>query len=755
MWLIDSKTFLSDHLTILHAQDELLEAQRQSSLSIVVGNSFTQFSAFLSNEGKHSPESPHIGWERAVRTALDLLLAPEKDSLPLDTDPNVALFVIAQAICAQYKEARSSIIEQLNLELLSPLAPSPLHQLLLDLQPKSIVTTNYDLQLERAAATGQRDWEAIVADATQQRDKTMPIYKINGSLKPDSASKANYTFPQDVVADVADQTVVIAGVDFEERTMQLTRPLHPVVNVLGQTLLIAGKSLNPLDTAFMSVLHRSRQSGCPVYYLTYGLSPQEALYAKSHHIVPLIINMPRRVTHAHYYVGMAYALMRLFPEVGTKYAQEIGNYVEAHQLIRSPRFIAIGLTAHNTIGRLRYKGNAGEESFVLPTQGRRNFGFEAEEYPGGAALTAVKTFVELDRTAQHPTSIISILNASDLFGEEIFQFCDNCGIDADGISQNAEHTWHSTVLVHDGISHKGVYPGQRIFMDRSFTRLQLDKTSLEQLAAQLSPYQRNLRLVYFDKFLAQPYNAEDNSAVGALVQHQEIIRELVNKRADVDILYETGGGGSRGLIVENALNSYINVLTAAFPFFARNVLPPNDKKAGELAKYARDDFFITAEFENETQAIEELLHLCASPGEWFRVPLDWLKNGRTWAGRPNGRRWLITTLHHYGALAIDLNIGEGIYCKPTNTFDAESVESTVGAGDVFRGAFSYALVQLGEGANRRNAYESRRLMYTCTQFAVEVASEKCRYFKMSDAFSNIHNLRDEGLLETIQQRVNT
>src|SRR5437773_2307992 len=134
---------------------------------------------------------------------------------------------------------------------------------------------------------------------------------------------------------------------------------------------------------------------------------------------------------------MAYALMQLFPDVGKQYAQEIGDYAETHQLIRAPRFIAIGLTAHNTVGRLRYTGNAGEDSFVLPTQGRRNFSFEAEEYPGGSALTAVNTFVELDTTAQHPTAIISILKASDLLGQEILQFCDNAGIDADGISQNA------------------------------------------------------------------------------------------------------------------------------------------------------------------------------------------------------------------------------------------------------------------------------------------------------------------------------
>jgi sugar/nucleoside kinase (ribokinase family) len=755
MWLINSKTFLSESSTIIYAQNELLEAQRQNSLSILVGNSFTQFSVFLRNDGQNLQEPSYLGWERALRNALDLLVPLGEEGLSSKAGSDLALFIIAQAMCTQHKDARNKFVEQLNIELLPPIAPSSLHQFLLDLQPKSIITTNCDLQIERAAAMRQQNWEAIVAHGIPQGVNVLPIYKINGSLKPDSPHEAKYTFPPHVNAGNAAQTVVIAGEDFEERAIQLTRPLHPVVNALSQTLLIIGKSLNPLDTAFMSVLNKSRQSGCSAYYLTYGLSRQEALYAKSHNIIPLTINMPRRAENAHYYVGMAYALMQLFPDIGKQYVQEIGDYAEAHQLIRSPRFVAIGLTAHNTVGRLRYRGNAGEDSFVLPTQGRRNFSFETEEYSGGAALTAVKTFVELDTTAQHPTSIISILKASDLFGEEVLQFCDSSGIDADGISQNAEHTWHSTVLVHDGKSHEGVYPGQRIFMDRSFTRLQLDETSLEQLEAQLSSDQRNLRLVYFDKFLAQPYSAESSSAVGALVQHQEILRNLANKRADVDILYETGGGGSRGLIVENALSGYINVLTAAFPFFARNILPRNDKLAGELAKYARDDYFITVEFENETKAIEELLNLCAPAEKWFRVKPDWLKNGRTWAGRHNGRRWLITTLHHYGAIAIDLNIGQGIYCAPMSDSDNKKVESTVGAGDVFRGAFSYALVQLGEGANRNSAHESLRLMHTCTQFAVEVASEKCRYFKISEAFSNVHNLRKQGLLEKIQQRVHT
>src|SRR5438876_6185203 len=252
MWLINSKTFLSDPSTILRAQNELLEAQRQNSLSILVGNSFTQFSAFLRNDGQNLQKSSYLGWERALRTALDLLAPSSEEALSSNAGSDLALFIIAQAMCTQHKDARNRFVEQLKIELLSPIAPSPLHQFLLDLQPNSIITTNCDLLLERAAATRQQDWEAIVAHGIQQRVNALPIYKINGSLKPDSSHEAKYTFPPNVNAENVEQTVVIAGEDFEERAIQLTRPLHPVVNALSQTLLIIGKSLNPLDTAFMS-----------------------------------------------------------------------------------------------------------------------------------------------------------------------------------------------------------------------------------------------------------------------------------------------------------------------------------------------------------------------------------------------------------------------------------------------------------------------------------------------------------------------
>ena len=124
----------------------------------------------------------------------------------------------------------------------------------------------------------------------------------------------------------------------------------------------------------------------------------------------------------------------------------------------------------------------------------------------------------------------------------------------------------------------------------------LSPQTLEQLKAQLNPTQRKLRLVYFDKYLAIPYpfDPEDKEKKGLLMEHRDVLRNLASQREDVDILYETGGGGSLGLVVEKEFKQDINILTAAFPFFARNVLPEEWRELGPgMEKFNKDEWWQT------------------------------------------------------------------------------------------------------------------------------------------------------------------
>ena len=66
----------------------------------------------------------------------------------------------------------------------------------------------------------------------------------------------------------------------------------------------------------------------------------------------------------------------------------------------------------------------------------------------------------------------------------------------------------------------------------------------------------------------------------------------------------------------------------------------------------------------------------------------------------------------------------------------EEIQNTAGAGDTFRGAFLFALLQSAAtmGAAGPNSHgDPRRRLERCTAFAVRCAAERCRTYKMTEA----------------------
>ncbi|MFC1968536.1 PfkB family carbohydrate kinase [Chloroflexota bacterium] len=474
-------------------------------------------------------------------------------------------------------------------------------------------------------------------------------------------------------------------------------------------------------------------------------------------IEPLLINMPSNPESGHYFVGVAKALFHLFPEVGNLYEGEINDFARKYDLFRAPHFVALGLSAHNTTGRVVYAGAGGEreQQNSLPKPGRRNLRFLASEHAGGSALTTLGVFAALDWQNVFSRSMISVTGKrekdiygkveKDIFSETIFKFCESYGIDVDGVADTASNTWRSVVLIHEIETHSSVrYPGQRIFLDQGFEdNLTFSPQTVEQLKAQLNPAQQNLRLIYFDKFLAQPYpfDPEDKDAKGLLMEYRDVLVNLSSEREDVDILYETGGGGSFGLVVEKEFCHDINILTASFPFFFRYVLPPEWRKLSSGMDNFDKEQWWQAEFQDETLAIEELLkQVGVTPGgdspERFLAPHEWIQGGNQWVRRAHIRRWMVVTLHHFGALVIDLSNREAVYIPASHYPD---VSSTSGAGDTFRGAFCYQLLRC---IDSHDHYIDQRTtpMQCCTQFAVAMATEKCRKLKLSDGLGHLREL---------------
>lgn len=768
MWLINDRVFLNEgnNNRILKAQDDLSKARQNKALTLVLGNGPSQSAVFL-DALANKKEPSDVGWASAIIRAASSAGVPKEY---ISKEYN--LLALAQAIFRQVGNidaSRRMILKELRNEFRRSIGSTPIHKLLIDLAPSHIVTTNYDLQIERAFEEKNKPWCALVGNVQDELPEQLStIFKMHGTLEPDEKCRDKYRYMNPTWNASPERSVVISETDYDNCLYELMGTSKnvqksPLFNALRETCLIIGKSMTWQDLSFLYALRETydARTANPSYILCTSLTKEENLNLHNLKIEPLLINMPSNPKSGHYYVGVVKALIKLFPEIQEAYQDEIENFVYEYDLLRAPHFVAVGLSAHNTTGHMKYAGAGGEskQQNSLPKEGRRNLRFEAEEHAGGSALTTLGIFSALDYRNIYSKSLISVTGKrekdiygkteKDIFNETVFEFCKSYDIDIDGVSDTASNTWRSVVVIHDSKTHSGSrYPGQRIFLDQGFKEpLVLSPQTLDQLKAQLNPTQHKLRLVYFDKFLALPYpfDPEDKEKKGPLMEHRDVLRNLASQREDVDILYETGGGGSLALVVEKEFKQDINILTAAFPFFARNVLPEEWRGLGPgMEKFNKDKWWQT-KFKDETRAIEELLKKvgCTPEGDYterFTAPKEWVEGGSKWAAREHPRRWMIVTLHHFGALAVDLSSCEAVYtpCQPIGDVK-EEIKSTSGAGDAFRGAFCYKLLECT--ANHSNHINKGiNLLQACTQFAVNMATAKCLKLKLNDALAHLKEL---------------
>ena len=745
MWLIEQRTFSEDDRVVRSAEQKLRRARSAGTLTVVVGNGPSQSAIWLDSR-KRSKESESVGWARAVVDAAKAAgVSPEFCT----RDSN--LLALAQAVFVATNDddiARSLLMKTLRSQFVRLIGSTVIHDMIVDLSLADVVTTNYDFQIERAFQRRKKSWLARVRnDDSDSKHAATVVHKMHGTLRPARTHAKRYKFTSGHSYAEAERSIVIAEQDYDKCLTELHgRGIDelPLLRALSGTILVIGKAFESQDLSFLYALRSTRSKRRVGFVVCSSITDDERLNLENLNLTPLLIDMPSQPDSGHYYVGVVKALMTLFPDVGRKYEKDVAQLIKADNLIRAPHIVAIGLASQNVTGRIEYAGEKEEkkvgtrnETFLLPEQGRRNFRYEAEDHAGGSALTPLSVLAALDAKGEFQPALISIVGKDDIYAESVIRTCHSKSkrIDTDGISRNEEFTWHSTVLVHDGEAHGGrPYPGQRIFLDRGFdNQLVLGSRQIDQMKAQLHPEQRNLRVVYFDKFLAAPHppNSENEDHVGPLLQHESVVRRLADqRRKDVDIVYETGGGGSQELIVEKRMAKYINILTAGFPFFSRHVyLRQKNPTLGEgMANFAEDDSWFRTRFEDETQAIEEVLQQVGGDPKSrepirFNAPKEWLRLGRMWAGRTRPRRWMIVTLHHFGALAISLHGGESVYCPVRHRY---KIKNTAGAGDTFRGAFCYALLK-----QPGNTAED---MEICTSYAVRMATQRCRYFAIEKAY---------------------
>ncbi|MFC1968537.1 SIR2 family protein [Chloroflexota bacterium] len=256
MWLISDKdkVFLNEARKIKKAQRELANAYHNKTLVLIVGNGPSQSAVFLDAQAR-GVESSNVGWASAILRAACNANAPE--DLRSKEHNSLAL---AQAVFRQLDDkdaSRRMILEELRYEFRRPIKPTVIHKLLVDLAPSGIVTTNYDLQIERAFEEQNNPWCALVRNVQDEPEgQFTPILKMHGTLEPDDQCRNKYSYAiSPSWDDDPERSVVISETDYDECLYELMRtPESPLLRVLGQPCLIIGKSVPWQDLSFLYAL---------------------------------------------------------------------------------------------------------------------------------------------------------------------------------------------------------------------------------------------------------------------------------------------------------------------------------------------------------------------------------------------------------------------------------------------------------------------------------------------------------------------
>lgn len=775
MWLIENedKRFTSDKRTVEGVAKTLQQAQSKSELTLVVGNGVSQSAAWLHNVRKQKmdptqSEPPDISWQGVVGRAAKKnhvpreLVAKKSNNLALAQ----AVIIAGEKACKDIVKVRHDLLSDLDHAFNQDIEPTFIDKMLVELAPRDVVTTNYDFQLERAFdRLSSEHWTAFVRQIEMhlEEKQSTSIHKMHGSFTPQEGTfgKAplghvlqNYRFAESFPENDAEASIVITESDYDDCYQEIGKANvdnSALMLALSRTCLIIGKHLDAQDLSFMYALRKTRsarQSKGQHAFMLFNepLTPSDNLNLFNLDITPLVVNLPRARTSGHYYFGVAAALACLFPALCDLLKEAMSDLDAGFRdLVRGPEVIAIGLASRNITGQTTYRGQN-----MLPPPGRRNLRYaDVEEHVGGSAMTPLMILSALDKQKKHRLSMVSAIGKeADSYRDEILRFCNERDIDADAVSCNQDNTWHSTVLVHTSkLANESAYPGQRIFLDQGYNgpvRLELHET--EQLHAQLM--QSSLRLIYLDKFMAAqhpPLSQEgdlNERRLGPLLQPENlsVLKKTIENRPTIDIVYDAGGGGSPFQHVEERLAGYVNIFTSGFPFFASVVLhklewdlPASLKVFDPGAKWWE------ADFAQEAKAAKAMVAELAGgsaivPGKrrvWLcKVPSELLREMGKWAGRTpkTNRRWFIVTLHHFGALGIDLVNTVGWYCR-TPTTGGDPIKNTSGAGDTFRAGLIYALLS--------STHSGRDALAQALLFSTDVATERCCHFSIKDACKSI------------------
>jgi len=756
VWNLDETDFLlSQEIDLEEAIRDLQRACKLKQLTFIVGNGLSRNAVFESAHDTPPIPSEPESWNTVVSRVF------RESGLG---DPIGNGLIMAQAII-KTKQGKRKLIEGIE-HGLRDVRPSLLHRMLVHLAPGNIITTNYDLLLE-SAFSGQQlscyardNWTSMLEN---ELESATHIFKMHGTSSPQLAYPFQCLPVEEQEACL--KSIVIAEEDYDACTQELVSTFEKFKDrlfwgALGKTILIVGKGVYWEDLSFMYALRKrlDLHHDTKAYWLHSNFSDVDRLTLQNMSIHPIQMSMPQVYDNdgGYHFFANFEALKRLF-------CDSLGHFeLPAHlkkirsQKISAPRVVAVGLAAYNTSGFPKVDPTRASDDkswygqLGLPREGRLNLEFAGpEQYPGGSALTAITTCANLQQAAfpnsgRRDCAMVSIIG-KDGPGGVIQKHCNENQIDIDALDvRPGVDTWNSTILVHGCTANSTLYPGQRLFLDISSRLKVIDFASERMIQLQRMLEHTELRVLYFDKWMAYPENVHGDRSKAGFFGSSEMHDYLV-KTLDTypfDVIYESGGSGSSNFSIERHFQDITNIFAASFPCFRDFLLPVADKDAliqyGKHAVNQESPKYevipeSTKEFIKERAQMERLLDLFGlCSGHWIPIPPELVELTGGYL-RPNAlRRWMTVTLHENGALALNLSPGAQRRMKWFSSVGAtqEGISNTAGAGDVFRGALIFGLLQIEEDS-------SETALDLCTRFAVRCSLERCKHDRILDFYSQL------------------
>lgn len=749
MWLIDDTVFANARSRLDTARRRLQRAAKDKTLTVLIGNSPSRSALFL-KALKEGNQAALVGWHKVVTNAAARLGKIKRYTK--DRDAN--LIALAQAVVNEEgANGRANLLRDIRKEFRRPVDPTLIHRMIVDIGVRHVVTTNYDLQIERAYSEKGKDWRATVRNAQFAGEDSYSgvlIHKLHGSIQPDADTVANYTRVDATNAPWAN-TIVISEKDYDACLQELMdandqERAGTVLDALKRPLLIIGKAIEWEDLSFLYSLRATRGERPFAYCISMSPSTAEELNLLNLGIECLNIEMPADARDLHYYAAICRGLVDLFGGRMRKYRDyraEVNRFISQYRLTDAPRFVAVGLVSHNIVGSVSQQTGATAGS-QLPEPGSRTFAYDAEESPGGRALTAAATVAALDNADDYPVSLIGVVGRNDPFAGSIKDFCRDWGINRDGLCDQGDRTWQSTVLVHQVETENwGTLYGQRVFLDRGVKRF--GPKRLEQLKGQLS----NADLICFDDITVRVHPGKKKTSF--LDDNELLLDECLRRRPRPEVVYDLRYVSDKR--EHEFVRKYANIVICPWSFFAHRVLlhdgsTPARRCAGRswLLPYVQKGVTRDVAFGQERYAIEAFLN------EWNQNKSTKTIRGGTKRcelkahevqqmkrfvrGRGTARRWFVVTLHDRGAIGFDLATKEGFHAEEVVRY----VRNTAGAGSAFRGGFCYGLLRLMDRPQRKRLKSFTELT-TCVRFGVKTAAERCSVFNTQSA---LNKLKDSG-----------